>query len=111
MSKLTKTNPKRMPLLSFRRYIESLEPSQIIYSSSDQDDFIDNALDWQLTFDSIYVSVGQKYIIISGSQGNVIFRSALYVTILGNEFDIMWIKITCQPVFLDRKIEYILGIK
>lgn len=111
MSKLTKANLERMTLLSFRRYIESLKPNQIIYSFSDQDDFIDNALDWQLIFDSIYVSVGQKYIIISGSQGNVIFRSVLYVTISGNKSGVMWIKIICQSVFSDKKIEYILGLK
>lgn len=111
MSKLTKANPERMTLLSFRRYIESLKPNQIIYSFSDQDDFIDNALDWQLIFDSIYVSVGQKYIIVNGLQGNVVFRSVLYVTILDSKSGVVRVKITCQPVFLDTKIEYILGLK
>lgn len=111
MLKLTKANSERITLLSFRRYIEVLKPNQIIYSFSEQDDFIDNALDWQLTFDNIYVSVGQKYIIISGLQGNIVFRSVLHITILGNKSGVMWVKITCQPVFSSEKVEYILGLK
>lgn len=111
MSKLTKTNSERMTLLSFRRYIESLRPSQIDYSFSGQEDFIDNALDWQLTFDNIYVSVGQKYIIINGLYGNVVFRSVLYATILDSKSGVIRVKITCQPVFCSKKIEYTLELK
>ena len=111
MSEYSQNNSNNMTLLSFRRYIESLHPTHIAYSLSNQDRYIDDGVDWELLFDSIYVSLGQRYIILSGPQGNVVFHSVKYVTLLNKFSKEKRIKVACQRVLTDEKTEHILIIK
>ena len=111
LSEYSQNNSNNMTLLSFRRYIESLRPTHIAYSLSNQDRYIDDGVDWELLFDSIYVSLGQRYIILSCSQGNVVFHSVKYVTLLSSLSEEKRIKITCQCVLTNEKTEHILIIK
>lgn len=111
MLEYSHNNSNNMTLLSFRRYVESIHPTHISYSLSDQDRYIDDGVDWELSFDSIYVSLGQRYIILSGSQGNIVFHSVKYVSLLSSLSKEKRIKITCQRVLANEKTEHILIVK
>ena len=101
---------QKMTLLSFHKYIESTNPHQICFLTSEQDEFIDNAIDAELCFSKIFISVGQKYIRLDGECGNIIFRSVLYVCLFDSESYVK-AKIICQRVLENTNLEYKVIIK